>query len=74
MAKILTFPAKKEIPEEMKQRLNEIAKLYVKLMNEVYEEMMDDATDEKEMGELAELMLYEYLGSVEKAIAELGEG
>ena len=73
MAKVLAFPVKKELPEEMKQRLNEIAKQYVKLMNEAYEEMMSDVTDEKELGELTELMLYEYIGAVEKAIVELEE-
>ena len=73
MAKVLEFPVKKELSEETKQRLYVIAKQYVSLMNEVYEETMSDVTDDKEIGELAELMLYEYIGSVEKAIAELGE-
>ena len=74
MAKVYAFPVKKDLPEHLKERLNEIAKLYVKLMSEVYEEMVDDISDEKEVGEFAELMLYEYISSVEKAIAELDEG
>ena len=73
MAKVLAFPVNKELSEEVKQRLNEIAKLYVQLMNEVYDETIGDVKDEKEVAELAELMLYEYMAAIEKAIAELEE-
>lgn len=71
MTKVLAFPVKKQLSEELKQRLHEIAKQYVMLMNDVYEEMKSDADSDEELGELAELMLYEYVAAVEKAIIEL---
>lgn len=73
MAKILAFPVKKELPEEMKQRLNGIAKMYVKLMNDVFVDMTVDVTDDKEVTEITEMLLLEYLGAVEKAIEEMNE-
>lgn len=73
MAKVYAFPVKKELPEEMIKRLNGIAKMYVKLMNDVFEEMTIDVTNEKELNEITELLLLEYIAAVEKAIEELEE-
>ena len=73
MAKVYAFPVKKQISEEMKQKLYDLAKEYVNLLNDVFEELTDDVTDEDEMVEVTELMLMAYLDAVGKAIDELEE-
>ena len=73
MAKVYAFPVKKELPEEMLKRLNEIAKAYVILLNDVYVELVSDVTNGEEVAELTEVMFYAYIDAVEKAIAELEE-
>ena len=74
MAKVYAFPVKKEIPEDMMQRLDEIAKTYVQLLNDVYDELIGTAKNSEEMNEVTELLLVAYFDSVRKAVDELDEG
>lgn len=72
MAKVLAFP-KLKLSDEQELKLYDLAKTYVNLLNDVFEELTDDVTDEEEMNNVMELMLYAYLNAVEKAIDELEE-
>lgn len=72
MAKVLAFP-KLKLSDEHELKLYNLAKTYVSLLNDVFEELTGDVTDEDEMNEVMELMLYAYLNAVEKAIDELEE-
>lgn len=74
MAKVYEFPVKKELPDHMKQRLDKIAKAYVELLNDVYDDITRDVTDETDLSELTEIMLVAYFDAIEKAIEELDEG
>lgn len=74
MAKVYAFPVKKELPEDLKGRLDKIAKAYVELLSDVYKDVASSAVNEEDMAELTEVMIMAYMEAIEKAIEELGEG
>lgn len=73
MAQILAFPVKKELSKETLQKLDEMARTYVQWMSDVFDEVSIDVTNEKELNEITEILLMEYIKSVEKAIVDIIE-
>ena len=70
MAKVLNFPVKKQIPEEMKKKLYEVAKAYVKVMDEACACLCGDDPSNEDLSEIMGEVLIAYLGAVERAIEE----
>lgn len=70
MCKVYEFPVKKEIPEEVKEVLQESATEYVKTINEVLAMIVDDDTTEEEYFELSGKVLEAYLEAIIKAVVE----
>lgn len=73
MAKVLEFPVKKELPKEVRDRLHEIAALYVKLLNDTLHDVCDDIDDEEELNRTTDLMLNALIEGVLEAIRKTAE-
>ena len=73
MAKVIAFPVKRTLPEDVEKRMHEIAKIYVNLLNEVLHDTCDDITDPQEYKEVTDLMLEAFLEGVVKAVVESNE-
>lgn len=73
MAKVLEFPVKKELSEEVKNRLHEIATLYVTLLDDTLNDVCEGVTDPKEYEEMTNLMLGALLEGVIEAIDNMNE-
>ena len=70
MCKVYEFPVKKEIPEEVKEVLQESATEYVKTINKIVGMLVDEDTTEEEYFEMSGKVLEAYLEAIIKAVAE----
>lgn len=70
MCKVYEFPVKKELPEDVKELIQESANEYVKTINEVLEMLVTEDTTEEEYFELSKIVLETYLESIIKSVAE----
>lgn len=73
MAKVLAFPVKKELPKEVEERLQEAAKVYIGVLDELLTNLRDEYPDDKEYNEMTELMLNALLEALFGAVAAKGE-
>lgn len=73
MAKVYTFPIKKELPDEMKDTLGMLAKTYVNLLNAAFKELSSEMPSDQELNEIKDMVIIEYACALEKAIDELEE-
>lgn len=69
MAKVLTFPVKRTLSEDVEKRMHEIAAIYVGLINDVLRDTCSDITDMDEYEEVTNLMLNAFLEGVVEAVA-----
>lgn len=70
MCKVYNFPVKKDIPEEIREILQEAAKDYVATINKSLELLVDEDTTEEEYNELSGMLLEAYLHAIIKAVEE----
>lgn len=70
MCKVYEFPVKKELPEDVKEMIQESANEYVKTINEALEMLVTEDTTEEEYLELSKIVLETYLESIIKSVAE----
>lgn len=73
MAKVYTFPIKKELPDEMKDTLGMLAKTYVKLLNTAFKELTSEMPSDQELDEIKDMIIIEYACALEKAMNDLEE-
>ena len=73
MAQVLQFPIKKELPEEVKERLYGIAAEYVKSMDDVINEVCGDSENNEEYSEMIDLMFGVVVEGLLEAVGKLGE-
>ena len=71
MCRIYEFPTKKELPHELAERLDKLAKNYVQLMNEFMQYFEDNYTTNEEIEELMEMIILSYAESITKAVDDL---
>lgn len=71
MCKVYAFPSKKEFPNELEERLNEISKGYVNIIVELLETLYDGDPTEEEYQECIMMVSTAYAKSLGKAIEEL---
>ena len=70
MCKVYEFPTKKELPEEVKIKVQGSAKEYVKTINESLEILVTDEITEEEYLELSKMVLEAYLEAIIQAVVE----
>lgn len=73
MAKVYEFPVKKQLTEEQVVRLHEVAEDYIKVLNDILEDLGDEVRTEKDAEELTELVAYTYAEGMINAIGKMGE-
>lgn len=71
MCKVYEFPVKKELPKELEERLQKVAKEYVEIVNEALSYFEDDNATEEEAAKFMESVLQVYMGAIMNAVDEV---
>ena len=73
MAKVYEFPTKKiqELPEEIKERLHQAAKVYVEVLHDALPSLDEDVLSHPEYSELVDLVANTYAEGIIIAVSEL---
>lgn len=73
MAKIYEFPTEKELPQELKERLQLIAKNYLYVLEEATKYFYGDECTEDQLDEVGMLVTNSYIDIVSDVIKEIEE-
>lgn len=68
MTKVYEFPIKKQLPQEVKECLYEIADAYVKTLNYALTTLSEDTPTNAELNEIREMVEMTYLEGLVEAI------
>lgn len=71
MCKVYAFPAKKEFPKELEERLHKISKEYIDIVTELLDTLYDGDPTEEEYQECLVMVGKTYAKSMMKAMDEL---
>ena len=71
MAKVVMFPQKKRLPAGIEERLTEITKEYVEVLQALIVLMDIDVTDEQQYNEVLELIQEAFAQGIMSAIEEM---
>lgn len=73
MAKVYTFPVKKELESEVVNCLHEIADAYVRTLNYALTTMSSDNVTNEELNDIREMVEAAYINGLCKAICKMEE-
>lgn len=71
MCQVYEFPVKKQIPEELKEDIQQIAKDYVQLMNKALKMFEEGDPTDKEVEEFIGEVILIYTKAIENAVDEI---
>lgn len=71
MCKVYEFPVAKKLPQELEERLEELAKELVELINDSMEYFSDEDTTDEELAEIAGALMEIYSEAIANAVEEL---
>lgn len=71
MCEVYEFPVKKQLPEELKEGLQKLAKDYVQLMDESLKTLDVDNPTEEEINDFMEEIILIYTDAIMKAVDEI---
>lgn len=71
MCEVYEFPVKKQLPEELKEGLQKLAKDYVQLMDETLKTFEADNPTEEELNDFMEEIILIYTDTIMNAVDEI---
>lgn len=71
MGEVLLFPIKKQLPKLVEDSLYEIAKAYIYTLVYALTELSDEASNQKELDEIKDLVNIAYVDGLIKAINDV---